>query len=61
MYMYDTVLKLLEKPTKSGWLRTDVSRNSAVVYWKSANLIGSPTVFYLPIEISHTRVALNKR
>ena len=27
-------------------------------YWKSANLIGSPTVFYSPIENNRSRVAL---
>ena len=32
------------------------SRNSAVFYWKSANLIGSPAVFYSPIENSRARV-----
>ena len=36
---------------------SSISRNSAVFYWKSANLIGSPTVFYSPIENSHARVA----
>ena len=34
------------------------SRNSAVFYWKSANLIGPPTVFYPPIEDDRARVAL---
>ena len=34
-----------------------ISRNSAVFYWKSANLIGSPTVFYSLIENSRARVA----
>ncbi len=33
----------------------NISRNSAVFYWKSANLIGSPTVFYSPIENSRAR------
>ena len=33
------------------------SRNSAVFYWKSANLSGSRTVFYSPIENSRARVA----
>ena len=34
------------------------SRNSAVFYWKCANLIGSLTVFYSPIENGRARVAL---
>ena len=34
-----------------------ISRNSTVFYWKSANLIGSFTVFYSPIENSRARVA----
>ena len=29
-----------------------ISRNSALFYWKSVNLTGSPTVFYSPIENS---------
>ena len=32
------------------------SRNSAVFYWKSAILIGSPTVDYSPIEHNRARV-----
>ena len=35
-----------------------ISRNSAVFYCKSANLIGSSTVFYSPIENDRARVAL---
>ena len=35
-----------------------LSRDSAVFYLKSANLIGSPTVFYLLIENDLARVAL---
>ena len=31
------------------------SRNSAVFYWKSANLIGPPTVFYLPMVNDRAR------
>ena len=27
-----------------------ISRNSAVFYWKSTNLIGSPSIFYSRIE-----------
>ena len=36
----------------------DFSRNWAVFFWKSANLIGSLTVFYPPIEKSRARVTL---
>ena len=35
-----------------------ISRNSAAFYWKSANLIGSPIVFYSPIKNDRARVAL---
>ena len=35
-----------------------ISNNSTVFYLKSANLIGSPTVFYLLIENSQARVTL---
>ena len=36
---------------------TGISRNSAVFYWKSVNLIGSPIIFYSPIENDCIRVA----
>ena len=35
-----------------------INRNSSLFYWKSTNLIGSPTIFFSPVENSHAWVAL---
>ena len=43
---------------ESGLTHLEHEIRVAMFYWKSANLIGSPTVFYSLIENSCARVAL---
>ena len=50
--------RVRDKMNCSLYILFHVSRNSTVFYLKSANLIGSPTVFYSSIENDRALVAL---